>query len=104
MQPMRQLCSLAPSTGGTRRRVLVVDDNIDITESLVELLSLLGHDVRSANSGPAALAIALAFCPDLVLLDLGMPDMDGYEVAGKLREQPGGAAIKIVAVSGCTTG
>jgi CheY-like chemotaxis protein len=87
-----------------RRRILVVDDSQDVTLMMSELLAMLGHDVRAANDGPTALAIADEFAPDLVLLDLGMPEMDGYEVAQRLRAQPGGQAIELVAVSGWATG
>ena len=83
-----------------RSRVLVVDDNHDITLSLEMLLDMLGQDARVAHDGPTALAIAQEFRPDIVLLDLGLPGMDGYEVARALRKLPGGAAIRIVALSG----
>ena len=83
-----------------QRRVLVVDDNPDITMGMQTLLEVLGHDVRIANRGPDALCIADEVRPDLVLLDLGLPMMDGFEVARELRKHPGGAAIHIIAVSG----
>jgi PAS domain S-box-containing protein len=70
------------------RRVLVVDDNVDAAESLAELLSTLGHEVRTAHDGLAALDAAGAFVPELVLLDIGLPGMDGYEVARRLRKLP----------------
>jgi CheY-like chemotaxis protein len=83
-----------------RRRVLVVDDNPDITETLGEMMGLLGHDVRIAHDGVAALAIADEFHPDFVLLDIGMPGMSGYQVAGALRAQPGGEHLTLVAITG----
>ena len=67
------------------RRILVVDDNKDSADSLAMLLQVLGHEVRTAYSGPNAVKVALAFVPELVLLDIGMPGMDGYEVARRLR-------------------
>ena len=70
------------------RRVLVVDDNRDSAESLAQLVQLLGHEVRTAFDGPSALEVAVAFVPEFVLLDIGMPGMDGYEVALHLRQIP----------------
>jgi PAS domain S-box-containing protein len=67
------------------RRVLVVDDNRDAAELLAEMLSLAGHVTQVAHDGPAALAAAPAFAPHVILLDLGLPGMDGYEVARQLR-------------------
>jgi PAS domain S-box-containing protein len=83
-----------------RMRVLVVDDNRDAADSLAMLLRLKGHEVRVAYDGPAALAAVGAFGPDLVLLDLGMPGMDGYEVARRLRETPAFAGRAIAALTG----
>jgi CheY-like chemotaxis protein len=79
---------------------LIVDDLRDITAMLSELVTLLGHEARVANHGDQALAVAREFHPDLVLLDLGMPDPDGYEVARRLRAQPDGREIQLVAMSG----
>ena len=84
----------------TRRRVLIVDDNEDITTSMQMALELLGQEVRVSADGPSALAEFDRFRPDLVLLDLGLPAMDGYEVARRIRAQPGGAAVEIIAISG----
>lgn len=81
-------------------KVLVVDDNHDAAFSLGMLVEMLGHDVRIAYDGVEALREAGAFRPDLVLLDIGMPRMDGYEACRRLREQPWGAAIRVVAVTG----
>ena len=83
-----------------RRRVLVVDDNADAREALRLLLEDEGHDVRSAGDGPSALASAAGFLPEVVLLDIGLPGMDGYEVARALRSVPGCERALIVAVSG----
>ena len=82
------------------RRVLVVDDNRDAADSLAELIQILGHEAATAYDGPAALAGVEEGRPDLVLLDIGLPGMSGYEVAQAVRRGPGGGAIKIVAVSG----
>jgi PAS domain S-box-containing protein len=80
-------------------RVLVVDDNEDATETLTDLLELWGHGVRTAHDGRAALAAAEEYAPDVVLLDIGLPGMDGYEVAVHLRSRPECAA-RLVAVTG----
>ena len=81
------------------RRVLVVDDNVDAAESLAEVLRLLGHDVEVAHDGPSALEKARASAPDLLLCDIGLPGMSGYEVAQALRAD-GRAGLRLVAVSG----
>jgi CheY-like chemotaxis protein len=82
------------------RRVLVVDDNADAREALRLLLEDEGHEVRSAGDGPSALESAASFPPEVVLLDIGLPGMDGYEVARALRSIPGCERALIVAVSG----
>ncbi|TMB22245.1 MAG: response regulator, partial [Deltaproteobacteria bacterium] len=66
-------------------RVLVVDDNIDAATTLAEAVALDGHEVRVAHDGPSALRVALEFSPEVILLDIGLPAMDGYEVVRKLR-------------------
>jgi PAS domain S-box-containing protein len=81
-------------------RVLVVDDNEDAAEMCATLLELAGHDVRRAYNGRSALALATAFRPRVVLLDIGLPDIDGYEVARLLRRAPWAAGISLIAVSG----
>ena len=80
-------------------RVLVVDDNVDAARALEHLLKLLGHRVAVAHDGPAALAAAAAAPPELVLLDIGLPGMDGYAVAARLREA-GHTAAALVALTG----
>jgi signal transduction histidine kinase/DNA-binding response OmpR family regulator len=89
-----------PPAGVSPRRVLVLDDNIDGAESLAVLLRIGGHDVRVRHDGPAGLALAEEFRPDLVFLDIGLPGMDGYEVARRLRERPGLAGVRLVALTG----
>ena len=86
--------------GGAALRVLVVDDNPDAADMLGELLELAGQDVRRANSGEGALQVAHEFRPQLVLLDISMPDMDGHAVARGLRRDPALAGAYIVAVTG----
>ncbi len=87
--------------GGPRRRVLVVDDNVDAAVSLARFLSRVHRqETRVAHDGPAALAEAEAFRPEIVLLDIGMPGMDGYEVARRLRAGGGFDATLLVALTG----
>jgi CheY-like chemotaxis protein/two-component sensor histidine kinase len=82
------------------RRVLVVDDNVDAANSLALLLKLSGHDVQAAYDGPSALLVAETFHPQLVLLDIGMPGMDGYEVARRLRKQQDHQTAVLAALTG----
>jgi len=86
-----------------RHRILVVDDNVDAAETLAMLLDLSGHDVRSVFSGEAGLEMALSFNPDVVFLDIGLPGMDGYEVARRLLADPATATSKLVALTGWGT-
>jgi PAS domain S-box-containing protein len=81
-------------------RLLVVDDNQDAAVSLAMLLRLQGHEVRVAHSGPAALEMANANPPDVIFLDIGMPGMDGYEVARRLRQRPGFENVVLAALTG----
>jgi CheY-like chemotaxis protein len=74
------------SMPAARRRVLVVDDNVDSAVSLALIMQLEGHEVRTAHDGPAALELAQSFHPEVVFLDIGLPMMDGYEVARRLRK------------------
>jgi CheY-like chemotaxis protein len=80
-------------------RVLVVDDQPDLARSLARLLKSWGHEVNVAHDGPSALEAAQAHRPELVLLDVGLPGMDGYEVARRLRERWEGG-LRIVALTG----
>jgi two-component system CheB/CheR fusion protein len=82
------------------RRVLIVDDNEDAANSLAMILKLGGHETASVYTAVDALQRAAAFRPDVVLLDIGLPGMDGYEVAQKMRELPGLRNIRLVAVTG----
>jgi CheY-like chemotaxis protein len=82
------------------RRILVVDDNRDAADSLALLLRLAGQEVRVAYDGPAALAVAAEFRPALAFLDIGMPGMDGYELAGRLRRVADLRGLTLVALTG----
>lgn len=94
---------LEPSKdAGPSLSVLVVEDNVDSGDSLRMLLRLYGHKVQVARTGPQALEMAAAFRPDVVLLDIGLPGMDGYQVAKRLREQPEFKDMMICALTGHT--
>jgi CheY-like chemotaxis protein len=80
--------ALEPSAPDPRRKVLVIDDNRDQAESLGKLLSLMGHDVRLGYDGEEALRIAVEFRPDVALLDIGLPKLNGCEVARRMRSDP----------------
>jgi len=82
------------------RRILVVDDNVDTAESMAFLLRLKGHEIRVAHSGLTAIDAALSFAPEIVLLDIGLPGLDGYQVARKLRRHPSLAGAILVALTG----
>ena len=89
----------ATSASGRPLRVLVVDDNVDAANAVGHLLELLGHRVTLAYDGPGALAAAAAAPPELVLLDIGLPGMDGYAVAARLRAA-GHACATLIALTG----
>jgi CheY-like chemotaxis protein len=82
------------------RRILLADDNNDALESLATLLELNGHQVFTAANGALALERAREHMPDVALLDIGMPLLDGYEVARRIRAQPWGRSITLVALTG----
>lgn len=93
----------APSSGpvdAARVRTLVVDDNVDAADTFGLLLETLGCDVRTAYTGTSALAMGRTFLPQLVFLDLGLPDISGLDVCERLRAEPGGRAVVICAVTG----
>jgi CheY-like chemotaxis protein len=87
-------------SNGRPLRVLVVDDNVDAAASLALLLEAYGHAVQTAHDGRAALALAADFVPQVVLLDIGLPGLDGYAVARQLRRQPGLEGAMLVALTG----
>lgn len=88
------------SDSRTSRRVLVVDDNVDGAESLAMLLEMYGHEAATAHDGLAALETASSFRPDVAFLDIGLPGIDGYELARRLRGQPAQAKLVLVALTG----
>jgi CheY-like chemotaxis protein len=81
------------------KRVLIVDDNVDAAESLATILRGMGHEAHVAHEGRSGLALAQTVRPDLVLLDIAMPGMSGYEVARQLRQNLG-SSVRLVAVTG----
>jgi PAS domain S-box-containing protein len=95
----------APATDGSPargpgRRVLIADDNRDAAAAMADLLGLLGHEVRAAHDGVAAVEAAEAFRPDVILMDVGMPRLNGYEATRRIRERPWGRAVTVVALTG----
>ena len=92
----------APARTDRRKalRILVVDDNHDAASVLSVLLQMMGNEVRTAHGGEEAIRLAMEFLPHAVLLDLGMPKMDGYEVCRHLRDLPGGAEMAVIAITG----
>jgi len=88
------------ATGRDALRVLIADDNRDNADSWSMLLQLAGHEVRTTYSGFEALEVAADFRPQLVLLDIGMPEMNGYEVATRIRATRWGKSMLLVAVTG----
>lgn len=89
-----------PSEGRAKRRILLVEDNSDALEVLTDLLALWGHEVRAASDGLSAVDTALQMLPDIAFIDIGLPGIDGYEVARRIRADPKGRALKLVALTG----
>jgi len=82
------------------RRVLIVDDNRDAADSLALLLGLEGHEERVAYAGRPAIEVAHEFKPEVAILDLGLPDLSGYDVARLLRQDPALARVELIALTG----
>jgi PAS domain S-box-containing protein len=91
---------LFEKASGPQRRVLVVDDNRDAAESLAMLLRIHGHEVLTAYDGDAGAAATAVFRPELILMDIGMPKLDGYDAARRIRAEPGGSEPILVALTG----
>lgn len=81
-------------------KILVFDDNPDSATSMAMMLTMMGHETRTAHDGEAALSTAEEFRPRVVLLDIGLPKLNGYEVAQRLRQSEWGAAMFLVAITG----
>jgi CheY-like chemotaxis protein len=100
-QPTEEPSTEAPARlDHTSRRILIVDDNADAAESLASVLELSGHRVSVAYDGPSAIEVAIAERPDVIFLDIGLPGMDGYEVAAALRQRAELCDARIVAITG----
>src|SRR3954471_5036787 len=82
-----------------KRRVLVVEDNLDAVHSMAVLVKMMGHEVQFAINGFAALDIARTFRPEIVLLDIGLPDFSGCDIARQLRFEPGLEDTRLIAIS-----
>ncbi len=95
---MSNVVPLKPNPEG-RRRVLVVEDNLDAVHSMAMLVKMMGHECQFAINGFAALQIAREFKPDIVLLDIGLPDFKGYDIAKQLRWDPGLEHTRIIAIT-----
>ena len=95
-----QVAPLSDAPSQNKLRVLVVDDNVDAAETLAALFSIYGHETRVADSGPAALEILGGFEPALAFLDIGMPGMNGYEVAKRIRADGSLRQMTLVALTG----
>lgn len=91
---------VAPVGATNRRRVLIVEDNADAREALRTILELSGHEIYEAADGPGGVEQALALKPDMALIDIGLPSLDGYEVARRIRSAPAGKEIFLIALTG----
>jgi PAS domain S-box-containing protein len=89
-----------PPAVGPRRRILVVDDNRDAADSMASMLDLMGHDVRTAYNGRDAVTTAESFRPALIFMDIGMPDLNGYDATERIRAQAQGESIRVIALTG----
>ena len=98
-EPQRRVVSLKPEATA-KRRVLVVEDNLDAVHSMAMLIKTMGHEVRFAINGFAALEVAREFHPDVILLDIGLPDLKGYEIARQLKWEPGLEKTRMIAITG----
>ncbi|HEV7443014.1 MAG TPA: ATP-binding protein, partial [Steroidobacteraceae bacterium] len=98
--PLQETAAAPASEPAFRQRILIVDDNVDAAESLGTMLAYSGHDVRVAHGGVEALSAAREFSPNVMILDLGMPEMDGYAVARAVRSDPKFASTRLIALSG----
>jgi signal transduction histidine kinase len=96
----RHMESANPSLPATPARILIVDDNADAADTLGELLKVVGYEVKVARDAEEALTVVRGYQPRLALLDIGLPGMDGYELAGRLRADTATRAIKLVALTG----
>jgi CheY-like chemotaxis protein len=99
-EPAASTSSAGERSSGPRRRILVVDDNHDAADTMATMLELLGDEVCTAHDGLAAVAAAECFRPAAILMDVGMPGMNGYDATRRIREQPWGKHTRIIALTG----
>ncbi len=99
-QDFDRIDNQAPAANGNGRRVLIADDNDDAAASLAMMLSMMGNEARTAPDGQAALDIGAMFAPEIVLLDIGIPKLNGYDAARRIRGEPWGAGVVLVALTG----
>jgi len=98
--PAQGFAPMSDSAAPAPLKVLIVDDNIDSAVSMGMLLRLVGNDTQTAHDGEAAFAAAQSYRPDIMLLDIGLPKLDGYQVARMIRAEAWGSAVYLVAVTG----
>jgi CheY-like chemotaxis protein len=96
----RAIAPTPPTAHSRQRRILIADDNGDAATTLAHFLSLGGHQVTTANSGPEALAEIFRERPDALVLDIGLPGMTGYEIAKRVRQEPWSSQATLIAVTG----
>jgi CheY-like chemotaxis protein len=100
-RPPDSVPSDSPMGEGARTlRVLIVEDSVDAAHTLQELLQSIGYEVSVAYTGPEGLQAALQLSPNVILCDIGLPGLDGYQLAIRLRQQPAGRSIRLIAVTG----
>ncbi|NIA56712.1 response regulator [Massilia sp. TW-1] len=95
-----QVSAPSPASEASGRRILILDDNVDAADTLGALLSLLGHTVEIAHTGRDAVTLARRFLPQVAFLDIGLPDISGYDVARQLRKEPELQGIHLIALTG----
>ncbi|QEL20604.1 hybrid sensor histidine kinase/response regulator [Limnoglobus roseus] len=100
MPPAESVKAVSPTLPITPRSILVVDDNLDSATSLATVLELLGHNVRTVHDGLAAISAATEFRPHVILMDIGMPGLNGYDACLRIRSEPWGADMVLVALTG----
>jgi CheY-like chemotaxis protein len=88
-----------PAQDGARR-ILVVDDNVDAADTMIMALELFGYEARAAHDGEGGLRLAAEFAPHVALLDIGLPDLNGYELARRIRTAPWGNGMLLIAATG----
>ncbi len=100
LQPTPVHTGEEPTAAAAGHRILVVDDSVDSAVSLGRILKMFGHEVRTAHDGIEAVEAAQEFGPELILMDVGMPRLNGYEASRRIRQQPWGREVTIIALTG----